>query len=168
MTDLALAAPNRDRASLPLLATALFAVPCLWALRLVVNYGIDSHFCFPGESRRNVLPAWAWPTLLGIDVATIAVAIIAILISFHYWRRARDEAVAHAALIETGEGPTRFFAVMGPACRFWFSGCSAVRSGRLVDRAGMRMMGNRQSSLGQPGFRDLAVCGRLRATRRLR
>ena len=57
MTDLAHPAPNRDRASLASLATGLFAVPCLWALRLVVNYGIDSYFCFPSESRRNVLPA---------------------------------------------------------------------------------------------------------------
>lgn len=113
MTTVALAAANRDRPSLALLAAALFAVPCLWALRLVVNYGIDSHFCFPSEVRRNILPAWAWPTLLGIDVATIAVAIVAILISYHYWRRARDEAVAHAASIETGEGPTRFLALWG-------------------------------------------------------
>lgn len=120
MTDLRLAAQNRDRASLASLAAGLFAVPCSWALRLVVNYGIDSHFCFPGESRRNILPAWAWPTLLGIDAATIAVAIIAILICFHYWRRARDEAVAHAALIETGEGPTRFLALWGLLVGFGF------------------------------------------------
>ena len=120
MTDLPLAAPNRDRASLASLAAGLFAVPCLWALRLVINYGIDSYFCFPGESRRNVLPPWAWPTLLGIDVATIAVAIIAVLISYHYWRRAPDEAVAHAALIETGEGPTRFLALWGLLVGFSF------------------------------------------------
>lgn len=120
MTDLALAAPNRDRPSLALLAAALFAVPCLWALRLVVNYGIDSYFCFPSEVRRNILPAWAWPTLLGIDVATIAVAIIAILVSNHYWRRSWDEAVAHAALIETGEGPTRFLALWGLLAGFGF------------------------------------------------
>ena len=70
--------------------------------------------------RRNILPTWAWPTLLGIDVATIAVAIVAILISYHYWRRARDEAVAHAALIETGEGPTRFLALWGLLVGFGF------------------------------------------------
>ena len=120
MTTVALAAANRDRPSLVLLAAALFAVPCLWALRLVVNYGIDSYFCFPSEVRRNILPTWAWPTLLGIDVATIAVAIVAILISYHYWRRARDEAVAHAALIETGEGPTRFLALWGLLVGFGF------------------------------------------------
>jgi hypothetical protein len=110
MTDLAHPAPERHRVSLGLLATALIAVPSMWALRLVVNYGIDSHFCFPTETRRNVLPGWAWPTLLGIDLATVAVTIIAMLVSYHYWRRTRDE-VADAPLIETGEGRSRFLAV---------------------------------------------------------
>lgn len=113
MTDLAHPAPARHRVSLRLMPTALLAVPCLWALRLVVNYGIDSHFCFPSETRRNVLPGWAWPTLLGADFATVAVAITATVISFHYWRSSRDEAVGHAPLIETGEGRAQFFAVWG-------------------------------------------------------
>lgn len=109
MTDLAHPASERHLVSLNLLATALIAVPCLWALRLIVNYGIDSHFCFPSETRRNVLPGWAWPTLLGMDLATVAVAIIAMLVSYQYWRRTQDE-VADVPLIETGEGRSRFLA----------------------------------------------------------
>jgi hypothetical protein len=113
MTAIAHPTPERDRPSRGLLATALFGVPSLWALRLVINYGIDSYFCFPSETRRNVLPGWAWPTLLGIDFATVAVAILAILISYHYWLRARNEAVEHTPLVETGEGRGQFLAWWG-------------------------------------------------------
>jgi hypothetical protein len=113
MTDLAHPASRHHRTRPRFLWTALFAVPCMWALRLVVNYAIDSHFCFPSEIRRSHLPTWAWPTLLSIDLATIAVAAAAALISQHYWRRAQDEVAPRAPLIESGEGSARFLAMWG-------------------------------------------------------
>jgi hypothetical protein len=113
MTDLAQQQAQPYRAHLGLLWTVLLTVPCVWALRLVVNYSIDSYFCFPSETRRNLLPAWAWPTLLGIDLATLAVAAAGALISHHYWRRAHDEVTPRRPLIESGEGSTRFLALWG-------------------------------------------------------
>jgi len=113
MIELAHPAAQRHRPRLGLLWAALFVVPCAWALRVVVNYGIDSYFCFPSEMRRSLLPAWAWPTLLGIDLATVAVAAAAALISHQHWRRAQDELAPGAPLLESGEGPARFLALWG-------------------------------------------------------
>ncbi len=114
MTDQAHPAPHRGHVSLALLALALFGTPSIWGLRLVLKYGIDSYFCFPGETRHNVLPGWVWPSLLGIDLLTILVAAAAALISFRYWQLTREELAARrATLSEIGEGRTRFLSLWG-------------------------------------------------------
>lgn len=114
MTDAAHPAPHRHAINFGLLATALIATPAIWGIRLVVNYGIDSHYCFPGDRRSNALPGWAWPTLLGIDLLAIVVAIAAVLISLTSWRLSREEfAATSGPLIEIGEGRTRFLALWG-------------------------------------------------------
>ena len=114
MTDAAHPAPHRHTINFGLLATALIATPAIWGLRLVINFGIDSHYCFPGARRSAGLPGWAWPTLLGIDFLAIAVAVAAVLISLTSWRLSREEfAASSGPLIEIGEGRTRFLALWG-------------------------------------------------------
>jgi hypothetical protein len=114
VTDQAHPAPQRHNVDFALLAFALLATPAIWGLRLVANYAIDSHFCFPGDQRSDALPGWAWPTLLGLDVLAILVAAAAVLISLSSWRRTQHEsAAARGQLIEIGEGRTRFMSLWG-------------------------------------------------------
>jgi hypothetical protein len=106
-------APHRHQVPLLVLGAALFAAPTIWGLRLVLNYALASYFCFPGSVRYDAIPGWTWPTLLGVDVLAIAVAVIAAVVSWRNWQRTREEAAAGGPLIEIGEGRTRFLSLWG-------------------------------------------------------
>jgi hypothetical protein len=96
---------------------ALFAVPALWGVRLVVNFGLVSHYCFPSGVRRGSLPGsfdWLWPTLLGIDLFTIVIAAAAFVVSYRIWRITTDASItSRAPSIEIGEDRTRFLSFWG-------------------------------------------------------
>jgi hypothetical protein len=114
MSEHAHPAPHRHRVSTALLAFALLATPAVWGMRLVANYAINSHFCFPGDQHGIRLPGWAWPTLLGLDLLAIVVAIAAAVIAFGCLRQSRHETnAAYGPLIEIGEGRTRFLSLWG-------------------------------------------------------
>ncbi|MBV8755207.1 MAG: hypothetical protein JO328_20335 [Hyphomicrobiales bacterium] len=114
MSDHVHPAPRRHEVGLWILLAALFAVPTIWGLRLVLNFALASYFCFPGTVRHYALPGWTWPTLLGVDLVALAVAVLAALASWRNWQRTRDEAAASdAPVIELGEGRTRFLALWG-------------------------------------------------------
>ena len=68
MSQSAHPAPHRHNINFALLTAALIGTPAVWGARLVVNYAIDSHFCFPGDRRSNAIPGWTWPTLIGLDL----------------------------------------------------------------------------------------------------
>ena len=59
MSQSAHPAPHRDNINFALLTAALIGTPAVWSVRLVVNYAIDSYFCFPGDRRSNAIPSWA-------------------------------------------------------------------------------------------------------------
>jgi hypothetical protein len=114
MSQSAHPAPHRHNINFALLTAALIGTPAVWSVRLVVNYAIDSHFCFPGDRRSNAIPGWTWPTLIGLDLLAILVAAAALLISLDSWRRTQHElAAATGPLIEIGEGRTRFLSLWG-------------------------------------------------------
>jgi hypothetical protein len=114
MTDRTHPAPQRHHVGLVVLLAALFATPTIWGLRLVLNFALASYFCFPGTIRHYALPGWTWPTLLGVDLLAIAVAVLAAVVSWRNWQRTADEAeVSGAPLVEIGEGRTRFLSLWG-------------------------------------------------------
>lgn len=117
MSEQAHPAPRRHDVNLTLLTLALVATPSLWGLRLIVNFALDSHFCYPADARQFSLAgpaAWVWPTLLAVDLLALVFAAAAAAISYLYWRASRDElASGRAPLIEIGEGRTRFLALWG-------------------------------------------------------
>ena len=110
-------APHRDRVGPSALAFGVIAGPLAWGVHLLVNYGIASHACFPGNVTRSAPPRgsdWLWPLLIGSDVIAIAIAAFAALISYRSWRITRREFSGHAdKLIEIGESRTRFLALWG-------------------------------------------------------
>ena len=70
-------APHRDRVGLFAIMYGLFASPVFWAGHLMLNYGLGSHACYPGEvplARGDSGAGWAWPIILAFDIVAIAVA----------------------------------------------------------------------------------------------
>ncbi len=110
-------APHRHRVGTTLLVAGLFAVPLVWGIRLAANFAIASHFCFPGDVRLYALPpslGWVWPTMIGINVLSILIAVAVGLVSYRNWRLTADEhAGRRSGLIEIGEGRTRFLSAWG-------------------------------------------------------
>jgi hypothetical protein len=48
--------PHRHRVSLSALLFGLFGGPVAWIAQLVVNYGLASYACFPGDTPRTHVP----------------------------------------------------------------------------------------------------------------
>lgn len=120
-------APFRDRASLRGLALVLLGVPLLWGLRLVVNYALASHSCFPGDLRRLHLPpglGWVWWLQNGLNALGMLLAAAGAVFAYQAWTRTRDESRGdHWELVAVGEGRTRFLALWALlTCALFFVG----------------------------------------------
>lgn len=117
VTGAAHPAPHRRRINLRLLLLGLFGVPLIWSVRLVANFAVASHFCYPITFRQYALPdtlGWVWPTMVGTDVLTIVVGLATAFISYRNWRITADESAGpRSLLIEIGEGRTRFLSLWG-------------------------------------------------------
>lgn len=108
-------APHRDLVSTKLLFFGLFGAPFVWSVQLIVNYALMSHSCYPG---RLPIPTSyvgvAWTVALIVSIASLIVAVASALTSIRSWRRTEDEhAGSENALLEVGEGRTRFMAFAG-------------------------------------------------------
>jgi hypothetical protein len=117
-------APARDQVALTGLWFGFLAGPAAWTLQELVDSAITSHQCFP-----RLFPLSA-PPMTGLRGLLFVVSVFAILlcvagaaVAWRDWTRTRAEhhestgkAREHAhpaALLETGEGRTRFMALSG-------------------------------------------------------
>jgi len=117
-------APARGHVALGALWFGLFGGPAAWTVQTLVDLPLASHACFPR------LEPLATPVLHGLQGIVLAVSIAAVLISlaatlvaWRSWSRTRAEQQQGAgkgsdhdhpsALLETGEGRTRFMALSG-------------------------------------------------------
>jgi hypothetical protein len=118
-------APHSERVSAALLFGALLAPPLAWGVQLIVNYGLASHACFPGDMPRTSLaPGWEWvaPAIIALNLASLAIAAAASVVSLSIWRRTREEAAGgHASALDIGQGRTRFLAIWGMWSGVWFA-----------------------------------------------
>ena len=113
------AAPQRGAVRLPVLAFGLFGGPAAWAVQLISNYALMSHFCYPTDT------PLASPTYGGVRVLALltsavllVVAVLALVVAIRSWSATRNEAEvtdrsAHHETAEVGEGRTRFLAMSG-------------------------------------------------------
>lgn len=110
-------APHRDRVGLFAIMYGLFASPIAWAGHLMLNYGLGSHACYPGDvplARGDSGAGWAWPIILAFDIIAIGVILSAIVVSYLNWLRTGKEREGHEHhLMEVGEGRTRFLGITG-------------------------------------------------------
>jgi hypothetical protein len=108
-------APRRDRASLAALWFGLFGAPLAWSVQELVNTPVVGHACYP---KTEPLPSPSFHATvgfaLGVSVVTALVALAALLTAASTWRSVRrGHQGEHAALLEVGEGRTRFMALAG-------------------------------------------------------
>jgi hypothetical protein len=108
------------------LAFGVLASPVAWALALFALYAIASHNCFPGSAPRAA-GLWNAGSVLGaIAGGALLVCIISGLVSAWAWRRSYAENPQASALIQFGEGRTRFLAVWGALTSLLFAILMAV------------------------------------------
>jgi hypothetical protein len=117
-------APARNDVSAGLLWFGLVGGPAAWTIQTLVDLAVTSHGCYP-----RLYPL-ASPMLAGlraivitVSIAALIVCIVAALAAIRTWSRTRHEHqrssgagekhAPSAALLETGEGRTRFLALSG-------------------------------------------------------
>ena len=117
-------APARHDVSSGLLWFGLFGGPAAWTIQTLVDLAVTSHGCYP---RLFPLEAPILSSLRAIVVtvslAALIVCIVAALAAIRTWGQTRHEHQSSsgagekhspsAALLETGEGRTRFLALSG-------------------------------------------------------
>jgi hypothetical protein len=117
-------APARNEVSKGLLWFGIIGGPFAWTDQTLVDLAVTSHGCYP-----RLFPL-ASPVLAGlraivltVSIAALIVCIAAVLAAFRTWGQTRHEHQGSsgageqhsnvAALLETGEGRTRFLALAG-------------------------------------------------------
>ena len=117
-------APARNDVAPALLWFGLAGAPAAWTAQTLVDLAVASHGCYP-----RLFPLAA-PMLAGlrgivmtVSIAALIVCIVAGAVAVRSWNRTRHEHQVSsgagekhsnaAALLETGEGRTRFLALSG-------------------------------------------------------
>jgi hypothetical protein len=89
----------------------LFGAPMVWSLQLLASYALVAHGCYPDAEPMTMPVIPGLRTLvLGTGVAALAVALLAGGSAWRSWRATKG---GHEALLEAGEGRTRFMALAG-------------------------------------------------------
>jgi hypothetical protein len=106
-------APQRGRVGAAALIIGLTGAPLAWSIQIVAGYAIAAYACYP---QRMSLAAPVVAGLKGqlamLSLAAILLAAICTLVGYRSWRASRDEQEGdHHALLEHGEGRTRFMAM---------------------------------------------------------
>lgn len=109
--------PHRDRTTILALIFGFAGGPLAWTGQLLVSYGLTSYACYPGPDPRNaILPGWGLlsPGLTILDAAALAITLAALVVSTRIYARTRAETKGETnALVEIGEGRSRFLALCG-------------------------------------------------------
>jgi len=109
-------APARDLVSLGALWFGLAGAPAAWSFQLTIQYALAAHACYPHRTpHATPLGHSLAPVITITTVLAVVIAIAAYGTALHAWRVTRDEVTpsSHAALLEVGEGRTRFMAYAG-------------------------------------------------------
>jgi hypothetical protein len=95
------------------------AGPAAWIAQLVINYGLSSYACFPGDApRATTPPAGEHAVLLAVNLACLALALAGLWVSLAGLRRGRSPTIEDSGA--TAPRRSRFLAMCGllSACAF--------------------------------------------------
>ena len=108
-------APRRHLASLAVLWFGFFGAPLAWSVQELVNTPVVAHACYPRtEPLRSPLFPGASAFAVAVSVVTALAALAALLTALRTWRTVRrGHEHEESALLEVGEGRTRFMALAG-------------------------------------------------------
>jgi hypothetical protein len=108
-------APADRAVTPPALWFGLFGAPVAWSLQLLASYALVAHGCYPDAEPMTMPVVPGLRTLvLGTGAAALAVALLAGGSAWRSWRAtAHEHEGAHEALLEAGQGRTRFMALAG-------------------------------------------------------
>ena len=116
-------APNRGHVRLAALWFGLFGGFLAWTTQTLVNFPVAAHACFPRMVPLASPVTEVRGAALIVSFIAILLSVAAFLVAWRTWSRTRGEHQEHsgsgssegnwAALLETGEGRTRFMALSG-------------------------------------------------------
>jgi hypothetical protein len=135
-------APARGHVPLSALWFGLAGAPAAWSVQTLVNLSLASHSCFP---RLTPLASPATSGLRGIafvvGLVALVVCVAATAVAWRTWWRTREEHQQgtgrgrehepSSALLETGEGRTRFMALAGVLTSVTFLVVSAINTAAI-------------------------------------
>lgn len=95
----------------------VFGGPLAWFIQLCAGYALASAPCFR-DGVRVIAPLavlqWTWPAMIIAMLASVAITLLALGVSWRAFRRTRQEAGGGSDhLLEMGAGRTRFLALWG-------------------------------------------------------
>lgn len=93
------------------MAFGIVGAPLAWNIELLVGVSLSGHACYPRYMPLAV-PLWSgtWGFLLAMSFVALVLGILAGMVSWHSWKRTRDEKPGSA---HGGEGRARFMALCG-------------------------------------------------------
>jgi hypothetical protein len=116
-------APERNQVTPTALWFGFLAGPAAWTIQTLVNLPVASHACYPQLEPLSTPIFGVRGVAFAVSILAVLVCAFATFVSFRAWTRTRAEHQANtgagtshaqsAALLETGEGRTRFMAASG-------------------------------------------------------
>jgi hypothetical protein len=108
-------APHRARVGRWTTWFSILGAPLAWSLQLLINASLSAHGCYPHDVPLAV-PLWGHldAAAAGVEAVAAAVCFAAGFAAWLNWRRSRGEKAGNAHhLVESGDGRTRFMAMVG-------------------------------------------------------
>jgi hypothetical protein len=101
-----------------LLLLALAIGPAAWIVQLTGDFALASDVCRPNDAPRSLPPAGGWGAehvaLIGLNLVCLVLCLAGAGVAWRYWQRSHGEKRGDTpALVEVGEGRTRFMAACG-------------------------------------------------------
>jgi len=135
-------APARARVGIGALAFGLFGAPAAWSVQTLVNLPLASHGCFPGLDALDAPTFGVRGVTFAVSLMALVVCVAAAAVAWRSWTRTREEHQAGSgrgaphdpktALLETGEGRTRFLAFAGVLTSVTFLLVSAAHAAAVL------------------------------------
>ncbi|CAN5504807.1 hypothetical protein BH18ACT16_BH18ACT16_00830 [soil metagenome] len=86
---MAQAVSRAERGGSRLLWFGVLAGPVAWSLQILVGYNLEEIACNPGSQTQQLAGAEIEPVAVWLTLATGALALAGVLVSFNCWRRVR-------------------------------------------------------------------------------